>query len=370
MAEYNLGHVVGRQGDKGDTGDTGNGISKIELVSTVGLVKTYRITFTNDDYFEFVVTDGSSGVGSYNVLTDKPQINSVELVGDKNLNDLGVQEVIHDLGVIRSGAYLGATALQNGDNVSELVNDEDYVSKDFVKWYFKQPLTLSSSSDTPFVMSGESFTVSATLHNNSGVGISGETITLTGSDTHAYSAITDNTGVATFNISSITSDVTYGSEYEDLTSNTTVEHVLIHDKGTIAKHNDRFWTNLTGITRTENYTQVVNAKSTGNIINGSCSIKFYYYYDDSIVQNRIRIGYKGDSTTGKFTNIDLHETRYGHDSGEVELRYLEDTGELEIYFNGELKRTLTGLSFDSPYPLEIVQQNPYFRYKNMRIKEL
>ena len=56
MTEYNLGHVVG------------NGIDSIELLSTVGLVKTYRITFTDGSFFDYEVTDGSDGE-SANIVT-------------------------------------------------------------------------------------------------------------------------------------------------------------------------------------------------------------------------------------------------------------------------------------------------------------
>ena len=42
-------------------GDTGNGISSIELSSTVGLVDTYTITYTNGTTTTFTVTNGSTG---------------------------------------------------------------------------------------------------------------------------------------------------------------------------------------------------------------------------------------------------------------------------------------------------------------------
>jgi hypothetical protein len=45
----------------GPTGATGNGIASIALLSTVGLVKTYRITYTNASFFDFAVTDGTNG---------------------------------------------------------------------------------------------------------------------------------------------------------------------------------------------------------------------------------------------------------------------------------------------------------------------
>lgn len=56
MTEYDLGQVVGAKGDKGDTG---NGIASIELISTSGKNKTYRITFTDGTHYDYVVKDGS-----------------------------------------------------------------------------------------------------------------------------------------------------------------------------------------------------------------------------------------------------------------------------------------------------------------------
>ena len=43
---------------KGVQGETGNGIASVTLISTVGAVKTYRITFTDGNHFDFEVTDG------------------------------------------------------------------------------------------------------------------------------------------------------------------------------------------------------------------------------------------------------------------------------------------------------------------------
>ena len=45
----------------GPAGATGNGIASIALISTVGLVKTYRITYTDASFFDFAVTDGANG---------------------------------------------------------------------------------------------------------------------------------------------------------------------------------------------------------------------------------------------------------------------------------------------------------------------
>lgn len=52
------------RGDKGEKGDTGKGIASVSLLSISGLEKTYRITFTDGTYFDYVVTDGKSIVGT------------------------------------------------------------------------------------------------------------------------------------------------------------------------------------------------------------------------------------------------------------------------------------------------------------------
>jgi len=51
-------------GPAGATGATGNGIASIALLSTVGLVKTYRITYTNASFFDFAVTDGTDSTSN------------------------------------------------------------------------------------------------------------------------------------------------------------------------------------------------------------------------------------------------------------------------------------------------------------------
>ncbi len=64
---FNFGLVPGETGPQGETGPvgpTGNGISGITLISTVGKVKTYRITFTDGSTFDYTVTDGADGTGA------------------------------------------------------------------------------------------------------------------------------------------------------------------------------------------------------------------------------------------------------------------------------------------------------------------
>lgn len=51
----------GPQGEPGPQGETGNGIVSIEKTSTVGLVDTYTITFTDGTTFNFTVTNANAG---------------------------------------------------------------------------------------------------------------------------------------------------------------------------------------------------------------------------------------------------------------------------------------------------------------------
>ena len=53
---------VGPQGIQGIQGEVGNGIESIELTNTVGLVKTYTITFTDSTTFNFNISDGEQGI--------------------------------------------------------------------------------------------------------------------------------------------------------------------------------------------------------------------------------------------------------------------------------------------------------------------
>ena len=70
--DFDIGNVVGPKGD------TGNGIKSIELLSTSGLSKTYRITMTDDTTFDFVVTDGNGISGA----TFDAQTNALTLTFD------------------------------------------------------------------------------------------------------------------------------------------------------------------------------------------------------------------------------------------------------------------------------------------------
>ena len=66
-------------------GEAGRGITSVELLSTVGLAKTYRITFTDATTFDYVVTDGAAGTGATVVQTTGGSI--VDVMSQKAVTD-------------------------------------------------------------------------------------------------------------------------------------------------------------------------------------------------------------------------------------------------------------------------------------------
>lgn len=53
--------LIAKKGDTGDTGATGNGVVGISKTSTVGLVDTYTMSYTNGNSDTFTVTNGEDG---------------------------------------------------------------------------------------------------------------------------------------------------------------------------------------------------------------------------------------------------------------------------------------------------------------------
>ncbi len=50
---------------RGDTGAQGISVTGVTLESTSGLQKTYRMSFSNNTYFDYIVTDGAAGVTTW-----------------------------------------------------------------------------------------------------------------------------------------------------------------------------------------------------------------------------------------------------------------------------------------------------------------
>ena len=67
--------------------------------------------------------------GSYNDLENKPDLSIYAVDSEVQQALQGKQDTISDLNAIRTGAGLGDTAVQPGDNVSDLVNDAGYLTQ-------------------------------------------------------------------------------------------------------------------------------------------------------------------------------------------------------------------------------------------------
>ena len=95
--------IQGPQGETGPTGPSGVSITTITTGTPTqedGFTVT-PLTINKSDSSSTTVNisaknglDGSQGTINYNELTNKPQINSVELSGNKSLSDLGIQQTV------------------------------------------------------------------------------------------------------------------------------------------------------------------------------------------------------------------------------------------------------------------------------------
>ena len=120
MVDYDLGKVVG------DKGDTGNGIASIELLSTSGKVKTYRITFTDGDHFDYQVSDGADGssgiadiVTSWSATLSDTKVPSEKLA--KNSLDAKLDNAISSTAVtIASNDNILITDYSDSNNVKRV----------------------------------------------------------------------------------------------------------------------------------------------------------------------------------------------------------------------------------------------------------
>ena len=84
-AVFNFGIPAGANGTNGTDGaDGADGVSVtgVELLSTSGKVKTYRMSFSNGTHFDYQVTDGSDGTGAGDMLkTDYDSTSAVYNAG-------------------------------------------------------------------------------------------------------------------------------------------------------------------------------------------------------------------------------------------------------------------------------------------------
>ena len=105
----------GIQGLKGDSGED----AKINGVNTLTIEAGTNITLDQEGNILTINSTGggSGGTSNYNVLTNKPKINNVELNGNKSLNDLGIQP---------AGNYALESDIPT--KTSDLTNDSGFIT--------------------------------------------------------------------------------------------------------------------------------------------------------------------------------------------------------------------------------------------------
>lgn len=98
IADKEQGVFNGEKGDKGDAG--------VSITNTVITNDHLHVSLSNGE----MIDAGSAGTSNYNELSNKPQINNIELEGNKTLEDLNIQEMLtsENLKTVGGQSLLGA----------------------------------------------------------------------------------------------------------------------------------------------------------------------------------------------------------------------------------------------------------------------
>lgn len=278
---YNSSNVAGFYDVNNREFKTKSGTGTISCSRPLGRVN-YTINFNNlDKYAENADLATVAKSGSYNDLTDKPTIptKTSELTNDSDfvtdadlptLSDLtttaqlaainsGItetsvaqigqnttkietkQDIISDLATIRSGASAGATALQPGDDISELNNDAEYITSADLPTVNNSTITIQKNGtnvDTFTLNQATNKTVNITVPTKaSDINALADTTTISDLTTAAQlaainsGATTTNIGqiaTNTSNITSLTSTVT--SNYNTLNTKINTEVATLNTK--------------------------------------------------------------------------------------------------------------------------------------------
>lgn len=118
----NIPSIIGEQGPQGETGATPN--IQIGIVTTLDYNESATVTKTGtlkEPVFNFGIPrgkDGNNGSTNYRDLENKPTINSVELIGNKTLDELNIASKDEIPNV--------------PTKTSELTNDSDFATKEYV----------------------------------------------------------------------------------------------------------------------------------------------------------------------------------------------------------------------------------------------
>ena len=120
---YNL------KGDKGETGSIGTSVTGVTLISTVGLDNTYRMAFSDSNYFDYTVKDGATEGASWGNITgtlaDQTDLNT-ELGGLQSQIDAitSASDVTDIVGTYAELQAYDTTSLPN-NSIIKVLQDED-----------------------------------------------------------------------------------------------------------------------------------------------------------------------------------------------------------------------------------------------------
>lgn len=129
--------IQGEQGVQGEQGEPGRGILKIELISAEGKNKTYRITYTDNTYFDYQVKDGNDGEGSGDMLKATYDTNNNGVVDNaEKVNGHTVESDV-PLGAKFTDTVYDDTEIKQeiNNNLAEAktYTDEEIAKFDFIK---------------------------------------------------------------------------------------------------------------------------------------------------------------------------------------------------------------------------------------------
>lgn len=263
------------------------------------------------------------------------------------------------------------------EEVHNYIKIDNYMSYELIDKSARQILL---SSNSKYVVSGESFNLTIKLLNRHGVGISGETVIVTGSDGSSYTLNTNDEGIISKTISNINSDVTYTATYEDLTDTITVEKVAFIDYAVQGKHNNNYY-----LLHSENSTLIEEDaykefKGLTNIGNGHIYIGSTTAYSDFNCGNAWSITYDVISCTADF-NFGSHNgtTNYGIYSQVLgivgktnfELKFVCDGNSIKAYVDDEYVTETSYVATGKSYlRINPTRANVSLKARNIRIKLL
>lgn len=191
MTEYDLGKVVGEDGQQGEDGV---GIASISKTGSSGLVDTYTITYTDGDTDTFTVTNGSDAtvtiVSSWSATTSDSKVASEKLTKDSLDDKVSKSSTV---GLLKNDGTVDTTSYSTFDgNYNNLSN---------------KPTIPSASSTVPSADTTSGSYGSGTSYARSNHTHPKSSLYAESSHTHTKSQITDFPSLSTVATSGSYSDL-------------------------------------------------------------------------------------------------------------------------------------------------------------------